>query len=204
MKEVILFNRKVFIKDIVIMTLIITLPFLFYLYRLVPEEKIWVTKYFTYDSLYFEDVNYFAWILLGKLMTASFIILWYSTCDHWWRNFILFPFIIESFRIFGLFNDEFDFIVNPTMLKTFLFSLPFSIIFSLLFFLLSKKGSYSTSLIDYEIYNQFNKIDKLKEKSRKELRMEFINLVGQKEKIPKEEYIKKIVDLRLKTLGVKK
>ena len=93
-------QSKFFIKDVIIALVIIILPFLFFSYELIPETRIWENAIFTLESKYFNDVNYFVWIFNGKLMMIIFICLWFISCRHWWRNFILIPFLLEFYRFF--------------------------------------------------------------------------------------------------------
>lgn len=198
MKEVNLFNRKVFIKDVVIMLLIIALPFLFYLYRLIPEVKVWETKYFTYDSVYFEDVSVLVWTLLTKILTLLFLSLWFMTCKHWWRHTILIPIIIECYKITGILNQDYYYVDD----QEFILSLPLTIPVLFILILLTKKLNYfsqsvniSTEL-DREINNLLNELSVFKEENFKSLKRNLKELRQKKESIDAEDYLRKLVALR--------
>ena len=74
-------------------------PYLFYLYESVPNTKIWNTFLFTYDSTFWEDVNYAMWVLIGKLIPLYLLFLWFFTCRHWWYHTLLVPIAMYLFQI---------------------------------------------------------------------------------------------------------
>ena len=94
----------------IIATLISITPYLFYLYESVPKTKVWNTFLFTYDSKYWEDVNYVAWILIGKLVPLYLLFLWFFTCRHWWFHALLVPIAMYVFQIVVMLNDDGKFI----------------------------------------------------------------------------------------------
>ena len=83
----------------IIATLIAITPYLFYLYESVPNTKIWNTFLFTYDSTFWEDVNYAMWVLIGKLIPLYLLFLWFFTCRHWWYHTLLVPIAMYLFQI---------------------------------------------------------------------------------------------------------
>tara|TARA_R110002049_G_scaffold1804_5_gene13728 strand:+ start:2394 stop:2945 length:552 start_codon:yes stop_codon:yes gene_type:complete len=94
----------------VIATLISITPYLFYIYESVPSQKVWNTFLFTYDSKYWEDVNYVAWILIGKLVPLYLLFLWFFTCRHWWFHALLVPITMYSYQIISFFNKDISYI----------------------------------------------------------------------------------------------
>lgn len=102
--------RKEVLAGTLIATFIALTPYLFYLYESVPETKTWDTFFFTYESAYFEDVNYVVWIFLGKAIPLSFLLIWFFTCRHWWYHALLVPIAMYSYQLLGLFNDDFAYV----------------------------------------------------------------------------------------------
>lgn len=85
-----------------IATLIAITPYLFYLYESVPQDKVWDTFLFTYDSKVYESANLAMWILTGKLIPFYLLFLWFFTCRHWWYHALLVPISMYTYQIIGL------------------------------------------------------------------------------------------------------
>ncbi|WP_299437020.1 hypothetical protein [uncultured Aquimarina sp.] len=78
---------------------IATIPFLFYINDIFPDGAIWENSFFTYQSKYYESVNVFVWIVLGKFIPLTLFIIWFFTCRHWWYLVILIPISLYSFQL---------------------------------------------------------------------------------------------------------
>ncbi len=101
------FSKKSLIIGTVIATFIALTPYFFYLYTNVPSERIWITSWFTFDSgADWNDANYAIWVLIGKLLPLSLILLWFVTCRHWWYHALLVPISMYIYQIIGFFNDN--------------------------------------------------------------------------------------------------
>ena len=81
-------------------------PFLFSLYKSVPNSNIWDTFLFTYESNQWQDVQLLMWIFTGKAIPLLLVLIWFLTCRHWWYHAILVPIIMYIFQIFILFNED--------------------------------------------------------------------------------------------------
>jgi len=81
-------------------------PLLFYAYQLIPNVKIWETDMFVFNSHYFENVQVFFWTFLSKLTPLLLLMIWFTTCKHWWYHSIIVPISMMIFQIIGLFNDD--------------------------------------------------------------------------------------------------
>lgn len=99
------YNKKILSGSIVAIFIAMT-PFLFYLYENVPEEKIWKTFLFTYESNFYEDASIGIWILMMKIIPLSLMIVWFFTCKHWWYHAILVPIAMFIFQTVSALNDE--------------------------------------------------------------------------------------------------
>ena len=200
MKLLSVFDRAVFIKDVVIASVIVMLPFLFYLYELVPDSEIWENKYFTIEFDYFENANYFAWILSTKLLTAGVLYIWFLTCKHWWRFAILVPIVIENFKLFGLIEEEF--FSYQTKLVTFLKTLPISLIIIVLLIFISRKLNYFDLIkslkneINSEINVFVNSVSKFKTSDFKKIKNKLIEIRSVKHLMSKKEYLNEITRIR--------
>ena len=107
-------NQRITNKELLLGSVIATLigitPYLFYLHESIPETKVWNTFLFTYDSVYFEDVNYVFWIFTSKAIPIMLLLIWFFTCRHWWYHVLLVPTIMYIYQIIGLFNDDYSYL----------------------------------------------------------------------------------------------
>tara|TARA_R110002012_G_scaffold55885_6_gene142618 strand:+ start:1349 stop:1924 length:576 start_codon:yes stop_codon:yes gene_type:complete len=107
-------------------------PYFFYLYEGFPAVKVWETSFFgidfKYESSYYENVNVVGWILFGKFIPLSFLIIWFFTCKHWWYHSILVPIIMYVFQIYGTLEDDLTFMDSKEI-----FYLAPIVLFSLIF-----------------------------------------------------------------------
>ena len=197
MAQVNFFNRKVFKKDLLIVFIIIALPFLFYLYLLVPMSKKWNIIFFNVEFNYFDDAQTFVWTLLTKILTFLILCLWFLTCKHWWRYAIIVPITIECYKIFEVINSDFEYFDNK-----FLISIPFTLpIILLLLYLANKLNYYSQSIntsaeLDEEINELLYELSIFKEENFKSLKENLKKLRVQKEVMNSEDYLKKLIALR--------
>lgn len=99
-------NHKTLIVGSIIATFIAISPYLFYLYESVPQDQVWNTFLFTYDSKSLENANYGIWVLMQKVLPLAYLIIWFFTCRHWWYHALLVPIAMYIYQIFGFFNDN--------------------------------------------------------------------------------------------------
>lgn len=86
-------------------------PYLFYLYESVPTTRVWNTFLFSYDSGDgWNDANFAMWVLTSKLIPLLLIFIWFFTCRHWWYHVLLVPITMYIYQIFGIFNENIDYI----------------------------------------------------------------------------------------------
>lgn len=94
------------ITGTIIATIIASTPLLFSLHESVPDEKIWSTFLFTYESGFWESAQYAMWVYTGKLLPLILMIIWFFTCRHWWYHALLVPIVMYSFQIVTSYNAE--------------------------------------------------------------------------------------------------
>lgn len=99
-------NNKSLLVGSIIATFIALSPYLFYLYESVPQDQVWNTFLFTYDSKLWEDANLAMWILTGKAIPLFFLLIWFFTCRHWWYHAILVPMAMYVYQIITFLNDD--------------------------------------------------------------------------------------------------
>lgn len=93
----------------VIATIIALTPLLFNAYESVPDQKVWNTYFFTYDSEYYESAFVMAWTLMSKLIPLLLMFIWIFTCRHWWYHVILIPIGMFIYQIIVILDDDLSF-----------------------------------------------------------------------------------------------
>jgi hypothetical protein len=102
-------NRSLVLGSVVA-TLIAITPFLITLHESVPNTKVWVTSFFTYNSVWYESAQIVAWTIMGKLIPVYLLFIWFFTCRHWWYHALLVPIVMYVYQIIGVFNDDLAFV----------------------------------------------------------------------------------------------
>ena len=101
-------SKKNLIVGSIVATLIAITPYLFYLYESVPDEKIWNTFLFTYNSGYYESALASIWTMMGKIVPLYLLFIWFFTCRHWWYHVLIIPIAMYSYQLFSIINDDID------------------------------------------------------------------------------------------------
>ncbi|WP_246109086.1 hypothetical protein [Seonamhaeicola algicola] len=99
-------DKKGLIIGSIVATIIASTPYLFYLYESVPNEKVWNTFLFTYNSGYYEDANVAMWIITSKSIPLILLVLWFFTCRHWWYHVLLVPIAMYAYQLFNTLNED--------------------------------------------------------------------------------------------------
>ncbi len=149
-------DRKSLIIGSVIATLIAITPYLFYLYESVPDERIWDTFLFNYESKYYESAFVLAWTLTGKIVPLYLIFIWFFTCRHWWYHVLLVPIAMYAYQIFITLNDDLDYVDSNQLI----YLIPIMAIIV-----------PSIYLIRAQIFNKINNADKTLEELEDEFKM---------------------------------
>jgi len=109
-------NRKIIISGSIIATFIALTPYLFYIYESVPDQQVWDTFFYKFNSVVYENVQIVVWTITGKLIPLLLLFIWFFTCRHWWYHALLVPIMMYSYQLihFALNNtyyfDEFNLI----------------------------------------------------------------------------------------------
>ncbi|WP_435132029.1 hypothetical protein [Formosa sp. A9] len=103
-------DNKSLILGSFIATFIAATPYLFYLYESVPNQQVWDTFLFRYESTFYGGIDIVAWTLTGKLVPLLLLIIWFFTCRHWWYHVLIVPIAMYCFQIFTVFNDDMQYV----------------------------------------------------------------------------------------------
>ena len=199
MNKINLLKRKLFRNDIIIIVIIVTLPFLFFIYNLAPEKgPYWKTFIFTIYAGIYEDIDYYLWSLSTKIFTILIITVWYVTCRHWWRFILFFPLSIDLNNLYIILNFRYSFFEQ----YNFLYLLPLTIIYIVLLLIISLKLEYYPSnnslsrQLNREIATILDNISNFKKEDFKTLKFKFVKLRKSKSTMDKKEYLARLIELR--------
>lgn len=109
-------RNKELLKGGVISIILISTPFLFYIYRYAPADQTsWDTFIGTLEAGAFSNVQNYMHALFTKITFVILTGLWFLTSSRWWRYAILVPFTMFLFQLSGvisykvMYMDEYDF-----------------------------------------------------------------------------------------------
>jgi hypothetical protein len=106
-------DNKVVTKSAIIGTILGTIiastPILFSLHESVPDEKIWNTFLFTYDSKLWDSAQYAMWVYTGKLIPLLLLFIWFFTNRNWWYHALIVPIIMYIFQLIVSYYAEKNF-----------------------------------------------------------------------------------------------
>lgn len=198
MNHITIAGKNLISQDLLIVAFITALPFIYYLFELVPEVKVWETYLFSFDSKYYKDANVFAWVLMTKLYTVAILLTWYKTCSKWWRYAILIPIIVELFKTGTILNSELYYVDE----FEYFFSLPVTIPLIFMIIFLSYKFIFYSRTKDLKIELQrelddvISQIAKTRISDYSKLREQFEEIKNRKNELTKEEYLKELLTLK--------
>ena len=138
-------RRRKFILGVILSSILVLSPFLFYFYRYAPANATtWDIYFFTIHSGGFSSVHNFAHAFLTKFLVLIFLSAWYLTCRDWWKYAIMVPFTMTAFQLSGVINYQNKFIDE----YDFWYSLPVVLPLVGLLFFIGRKLEYLTTAID--------------------------------------------------------
>lgn len=151
-------------------------PYLFYLYEIFPNGRVWENSYFTYESNYYEDVMTAAWTYLGKIVPLFLLFIWFFTCKHWWYHAILIPIAMYSYQLVISIYQDVYLRVDPLDTNQLIYLAPFFIIILSLVYLIRIKifdRVYGIDLseideTDVSVFSPISELDRREVKSFQE------------------------------------
>lgn len=121
-------NSKFLLLGSILAFIIAFSPYIFYLYEIFPDGRVWENSFFIYESKYYESVNVAMWTYLGKLTPLILLLIWFFTCKHWWYHAILVPIAMYVFQLIVAFYEDFYLRVDPMDINGLIYLAPFFIL----------------------------------------------------------------------------
>lgn len=110
-------------------------PYLFYLYEIFPDGKVWENSLFTYESKYYLSVNVAMWTYLGKLTPLLLLLIWFFTCKHWWYHAILIPTTMYAYQLIMAIYQDVYLNIKPMDINGLIYLAPFFLIILIIVYL---------------------------------------------------------------------
>ena len=137
----------------------LAIPFIFYLYRIVPKGTQVIDLYFfKMGNGGFYDLQTFFYVVWRKFLYIICFFIWFLSCKYWWRYVILAPITMLLFQISGALNQNIKYIDN----YDFWYSLPIITPILLIILFIRKRLAYYSDMLDLKdtIDEEINSIKK--------------------------------------------
>ena len=187
--------------DIVIISLIITIPFLFYLYTLAPlNQRTWDVLFIEIDSGDMEYVDYYLWLLFYKLITLSFSMLWFLSSRNKWYRWLSIPIGAEVYKFLRIVSST-DLYWEGSSIGDFYISLLLSVPLVIALYFLKNRVNYfklKNQTLPRALDAEINKVllSNLQTNNKKlfiSIKAEIKDLKQKKSELSKEEYLKELI-----------
>ncbi|UMB60664.1 hypothetical protein MHL31_00280 [Lutibacter sp. A80] len=133
-------KRRSLLLGSIIILIIISTPYLLYIYRAIPDElETYDTIFGTLKGGYYIKVQSFVYTFLGKFVPFLLLIIWFITNKHWWVHSLIIPISVYLFQLIAVVNDSEEFVDEVE----FIYTVPIAvIIMTILYFLRGKMSIY--------------------------------------------------------------
>lgn len=138
-------RRSLFLGSFIIL-LIISTPYLLYIYRVIPDE-IEVYKTFLGFEIkggYYVYVQSYIYTFFGKFVPFFLLIIWFITNKHWWVHSLIIPITVYLFQIISVINDS-ELYVDEI---EFIYTVPIAVIIIVILYFLRNKMSVYIQAVD--------------------------------------------------------
>lgn len=194
----VIYSRKHFYKDITIISMIILLPLVTYLYFLFPNDKILHTPLEPIKSGYYGDISVLVWVLCLKLICIFSYGVWFITCKHWWRYVLLVPMVFFVFQLVVILNDDLSNMDQPEFVTSIIASVP---LVSVLLLVSKKFNYYSASKklteeLDFEINSLLEEVSSFNVQNFKSVKEQLKVLRKEKHTMGSQDYLNRLIALR--------
>lgn len=190
-------NKRKLLKDIWIIIITIITPFLFFTYKLLPQnqDKLQIGSLII-NAGDFELIDYVFWILSYKLLTLILLSVWFLSCSYKWKWIIIIPIMMEMYRLVSFINELFIYVTKSDF--SFIHSIPFIFTYVSSLVLLKRHMNNKNDKLVFvdEINSDIIYQNKKLSKNHKKIKKEIKKLRFQKEHMSKKDYLKELIILR--------
>jgi len=128
----------------IIILLIISTPYLLYIYNSVPQDTDLLDTIFgNIKKGQYPSVQVYIFYFFQKFVPLLLLIIWFLTNKHWWVHAIIIPISMYLFQLISIINDSEQYIDEVE----FIYSVPITVIIMvILYFIRSKMSIYITAI----------------------------------------------------------
>jgi hypothetical protein len=134
-------NRKTsLLLSSVIILLIISTPYLLYIYQSIPQDlENWNTIFGTIKGGYYGTAQIYIYTLFSKFVPFLLLFVWFISNKTWWVHALIIPITVYLFQLISVINDSEQYVDEVE----FIYTVPFLVvIFVILYFIRSKISIY--------------------------------------------------------------
>jgi len=132
-------DTKSLLTGSLIIAFMLFIPYAFYIYKYIPDVETYEIGNYTYISTYYKSVRYFTHALFSKFIPLILLLIWFTTCKHWWYYSIAIPIAVYTFQLIGVVNGD----ANLYDEYEFVYSLPFTmVLLAILYYIRTRISTY--------------------------------------------------------------
>lgn len=188
------FFRRVTFIDVVFALVALSSLLLPELYRFVPEgQRSFQILGYTYDVGVYQNLQTFSWFLGLKLSYFLPLNIWYFTSPHWWKHVLLIPLTVAVTQLISALDVHENLVDETELFSTWPIVVPLMIG---IVWISSRIRKYlemikSIDVAEVKIQTSIKGLA-IKQHPKRELRMEYEELLKNKSKIPREKYLSEL------------
>ena len=139
-------KRKSLLLGSFIILLIISTPYLLYIYRAVPDDlEVYKTIFgVEIKGGYYLYAQSYVYTFFGKFVPFFLLIIWFITNKHWWVHALVIPITVYLFQIISVVNDS-ELYYDEV---EFIYTVPIAVIIMVILYFLRNKMSVYIQALD--------------------------------------------------------
>jgi len=99
-------NKTTIFFSSIIIILIVTSPYLLYIYKHIPETSHWDSAFGKISSGPYNNMKYLVYYAFGKLVPLMLFFIWFISNKNWWYHAIIIPISVYMFQLISIINDS--------------------------------------------------------------------------------------------------
>lgn len=129
-----------------IILLIISTPYLLYIYRTIPVElETYKTLFgFNIKGGYYTFASSYIYTFFGKFVPLLLLIIWFITNKHWWVHALIIPITVYLFQLISVINDS-ELYVDEV---EFIYTVPVAVVIMVILYFIRNKMSVYIHALD--------------------------------------------------------
>ncbi len=128
-----------------IILLIISTPYLLYMYRSFdPDAQNIITFFGTLKAGYYPNVQTYIYSFFAKFVPLLLLIIWFITNKHWWVHALSIPISVYLFQLISIINDSEQYYDEVE----FIYAVPITVVVMVILYFIRSKISIYIQAVD--------------------------------------------------------